>query len=104
MAEAAIAAYDPQAAAARRRYALSRVAIYGTLSVFAAVYILPLLVIIANSFRELPEIVQNGLIGFPHSFSFKAWSAVWNSYCSTTACASRHRGDTCRDITLDTTH
>jgi len=30
--------------------------------------------------------------------------AVWNSYCSTTACASRHRGDTCRDITLDMTH
>ena len=81
MAEAAIATFDPQAAAARRRYALSRVAIYGTLTVFAVVYILPLLVIIANSFRELPEIAQNGLIAFPKSFAFTAWVDAWDTYC-----------------------
>ena len=80
-------AFDPDAAGARRRYALSRVAIYGVLTLFAAVYILPLLVIIANSFRDLPEIAHNGLIAWPQSFSFKAWDIAWNSYCVGGTCA-----------------
>ena len=61
-------AYDRAAAGAARRHILTRVVIYGILTLFAAVYILPLLVVIANSFRELPEISQNGLIAFPKSF------------------------------------
>jgi glucose/mannose transport system permease protein len=35
----------------------------------------------------LPEIIKNGLIGFPHSFSLKAWSAVWSTYCVGGTCA-----------------
>ncbi|MFM0551505.1 hypothetical protein P0D69_11105 [Paraburkholderia sediminicola] len=30
--------------------------------------------------------------------------AVWNSYCSTTACVWRHSGGTRRDISPDMTH
>jgi len=83
------ASFDEDAAAARaaRSYFLGRVAIYAFLSFFAFIYILPLFVIVANSFRELPEIVQNGLIGFPHSFSLKAWSTVWSTYCVGGTCA-----------------
>ena len=64
-------ALDSQARSARLRYSLSRVAIYAFLGVFALIYLLPLFVVVANSFRELPEITQNGLIALPHSFSLK---------------------------------
>ena len=78
---------DAAASLAARRHFLGRVGVYAFLTFFALIYILPLFVIIANSFRELPEIVQNGLIGFPHSFSLKAWSTVWSSYCVGGTCA-----------------
>ena len=58
-----------------------RIGVYSFLTVFGVIYVLPLIVIIANSFRPLPEIVQNGLIGFPHSLSFSAWARAWDSYC-----------------------
>ena len=71
------AAYDAEyVAAARaqaRRYALGRVGVYAFLTLFALIYLLPLFVVVANSFRELPEITQNGLIAFPRSFSLQAW-------------------------------
>ena len=72
---------DIEAAKAARRRILGRVGVYGFLTVFALIYILPLVVIVANSFRELPEIAQNGLIGFPHSLTFKGWIQAWSSYC-----------------------
>ena len=56
------AAHDPEAAAARRRRATTLVAIYGLLALFAFIYLVPLLVVVFNSFRSLPEILQNGLI------------------------------------------
>ena len=63
-----------------------RVAVYAFLGVFALIYLLPLFVIVANSFRELPEIARNGLIAFPHSFSFKAWPQAWAHYCVAGTC------------------
>jgi len=63
------AALDPHAQAARTRYAAYRIAVYAFLTIFALIYLLPLLVIVANSFRELPEITQNGLIAIPRSLS-----------------------------------
>ena len=83
--------YDQSAAGAARRHILTRVVIYGILTLFAAVYILPLLVVIANSFRELPEISQNGLIAFPKSFQFDAWPEAWSTYCIGGTCEGMHR-------------
>ncbi len=42
---------------------------------------------VANSFRDLPEIPRNGLIGFPHTFSSDAWSTAWSTYCVGGTCA-----------------
>jgi glucose/mannose transport system permease protein len=79
-------ALDPQARSANLRYALQRAAIYAFLVVFAVIYLLPLFVVVANSFRELPEITQNGLIAFPRSFSLKAWPQAWAHYCVAGTC------------------
>ena len=68
------------------RYSLSRAAIYAFLTLFALIYLLPLFVVVANSFRELPEIAQNGLIALPRSFSLKAWPQAWAHYCVAGTC------------------
>ncbi len=81
MADTHPAAHDPGAAAASRRYAISRVLIYGILLLFSLVYVIPLLVVVMNSFRDLEEISRNGLISFPESFRLSAWPEAWSTYC-----------------------
>ena len=89
------AAYEAEyLAAARteaRRYALGRIGVYAFLTVFAIIYLLPLFVVIANSFRQLPEITRNGLIAFPRSFSLEAWPRAWAHFCVSGACEGIHR-------------
>jgi len=81
--------YDPLASSgAFRRYS-AKFLIYGTLILFAAYYLLPLLVIVLNSFRELSEISKDGLIGIPKSFSLEYWPMAWSSFCV---------GGTCKGI------
>jgi glucose/mannose transport system permease protein len=73
--------YDRDAAVASRRLLITRIAIYGILGLFALVYIVPLTVVVMNSFRDQPEIARNGLIAFPQSFGIDAWWSAWDSYC-----------------------
>jgi glucose/mannose transport system permease protein len=82
---------DREAARASRRRFGTRFVIYGLLTIFALIYIVPLLVVVANSFREQPEIARNGLINFPQSFSFDAWIAAWDSYCIGGTCEGMKR-------------
>jgi glucose/mannose transport system permease protein len=85
-----IPVHDPEEQTARGRYLANRIAVYGLLTVFASVYMLPLFVVIFNSFRDLPEIAQNGLIAFPRSFTFKSWYDAWNTYCINGTCEGMH--------------
>ena len=92
MVDAALApAVDLEASAAARRHFMGRVGVYGFLTVFAFIYVLPLFVVVANSFRPLPEIIQNGLIGFPHSLSLNAWVQAWSTYCVGGTCEGMKR-------------
>ena len=84
------AALDPHAQAARTRYAAYRIAVYAFLTIFALIYLLPLFVIVANSFRELPEITQNGLIAIPRSLSRAAWPKAWLHHCVAGTCEGIH--------------
>jgi len=87
MADAAMdIAFDSHARAESLRFALRRVGIYAFLGLFALIYLLPLFVVVANSFRELPEITQNGLIALPRSFSLGAWPKAWAHYCVAGTC------------------
>jgi glucose/mannose transport system permease protein len=78
---------DREAAAAGRRWLRGRVLVYAPLTLFGAVYLLPLFVVVLNSFRDLPEIAHNGLIAWPHSFGFHAWREAWSTYCVGGTCA-----------------
>src|SRR5271170_8268377 len=84
-------AFDPLARSASLRYAARRIAIYSFLGFFALIYLIPLFVIVANSFRELPEITRNGLIAIPQSFSLKAWPQAWLHHCVAGTCEGIHR-------------
>ncbi len=86
----ALAAVDPEAGTARRRRLVSRTVIYSFLTFFAAIYLAPLAVVVANSFRSVPEIAHDGLIAFPKSFAFDAWAAAWSTFCVGGTCAGVH--------------
>jgi glucose/mannose transport system permease protein len=85
------ASFDSEAASAKRRHFLGRTVIYTILVVFSLVYILPLFVVVFNSFRTLPEISQNGLIAFPQSFRLDSWPRAWSDYCIGGACNGMQR-------------
>ena len=75
------AAYDPLGSSGTWQRNRVKLVIYGLLILFALIYMLPLWVAIVNSFRDLGDISRNGLIAFPHSFSFNYWTSAWSSFC-----------------------
>jgi glucose/mannose transport system permease protein len=85
MADAA-AFEDLEAGRAARKRALSRAAIYGFLALFALVYLMPLCVVILNSFRTNPEISAKGLIAWPDMLRVDAWPNAWGTYCLNGRC------------------
>ena len=84
-------AVDHEAARASRKFVIGRVVIYFLLSFFALIYIMPLLVVVFNSFRTLPEISANGLIAFPQTFRLDAWPQAWSTFCIGGQCEGMQR-------------
>ncbi len=78
--------HDGEAAGAARNYLFSRIAIYGLLLLFALIYLIPLVVVVMNTFRENVDVGRNGLIAFPRSFTLEAWPKAWGSYCLNGRC------------------
>jgi glucose/mannose transport system permease protein len=87
MASETLIAYDPLATSGTWHRSRAKLGVYLLLGLFAAYYLLPLVVVFLNSFRSLPEIAENGLIAFPRSFSFHAWGEAWSSFCVGGTCA-----------------
>ncbi|HEY9012397.1 MAG TPA: carbohydrate ABC transporter permease, partial [Devosia sp.] len=84
MAEATLAGpavEDREAAVASRRRLISRIVIYGLIGLISIVYIVPLLVVVLNSFRTNQEIGAMGLISLPQSFRLDAWPQAWSDFC-----------------------
>ena len=75
------ATYDPLGAAGTWRRNSAKLIVYALLGLFALCYVLPLCIVVLNSFRDLSDIPRNGLIGLPHSFSLNYWSLAWNKFC-----------------------
>ena len=74
-------AFDPLGEPGTWRRHPAKFVVYGLLGLFALYYVLPLGVVIFNSFRDLPDISRNGLIGLPRSFSLEYRSLAWNKFC-----------------------
>lgn len=65
---------------------LGRIVIYGLLCLFAAIYLLPALIVLSNSFRTALDANQHGIIAFPERFTADAWIYVWTKACVAGTC------------------
>jgi glucose/mannose transport system permease protein len=83
------AGYDPLGTAGTWRRYRAKLVVYALLGLFALYYVVPLAVVVVNSFRSLPDFSRNGLISLPHSFSLEYWSMAWSNFCV---------GGTCKGI------
>ena len=57
---------------------LLRVSIYTVLLLFAAFYLLPLFVMLVNSFKPLDEIRGGNMLALPLAFTVEPWLKAWN--------------------------
>ena len=60
------------------RYRLGRLAIYSILLLCVVFFLLPLYVMISNSFKELSEIRQGNMLNLPEFFTSQPWVKAWN--------------------------
>lgn len=56
-----------------------RTFIYLVLLLFALFYMLPLYVMVVNSFKPLDEITGGGMMNLPQSFTLEPWAKAWSS-------------------------
>jgi len=63
-----------------------RIFIYGTLLLFAAYFLVPLVVMILTSVKSMEDIRTGNLISLPARVTFEAWRTAWDSACIGVAC------------------
>lgn len=71
---------------ARRAQVAGRLVIYGSLMLLAALYLMPLWVMVTTSLKSLDEIYAGSFIGLPQAVTFEAWAKAWSEACIGTAC------------------
>ncbi|MCB2052893.1 MAG: carbohydrate ABC transporter permease [Geminicoccaceae bacterium] len=74
-----------------RRHAQAKFVVYLLLILFALYFLVPLVVVVFNAFRELDDINRVGVLGLPTTTSLEAWSTAWGSMCI---------GGTCEGISI----
>jgi glucose/mannose transport system permease protein len=70
-----------------RSFAPSRALIYLIVTLFAAAYLAPLVVVILNSLRTNEEIAQSSMIGWPQHWAFGNYAMAWSGFCVAETCA-----------------
>ncbi|AVA23062.1 carbohydrate ABC transporter permease [Rhizobium sp. LEGMi198b] len=58
---------------------LTRGLIYAALILFAVYYLLPLYVMLVNSFKPLEEIRQGGMLNLPKTWTIEPWISAWST-------------------------
>ena len=62
-----------------RQSSIVRASIYLCLILFALFYLLPLFVMLVNSFKPLAEITSGNMLAAPQDWTFDAWLSAWSS-------------------------
>lgn len=65
---------------------ISRILIYGVLTLAALFYLLPLIVMLMTSIKDLDEIRSGTLLSLPQSLNFDAWGKAWGTACTGVSC------------------
>ena len=63
-----------------------RIAIWSVLLLFAAVFLLPLYVMVATSLKDMAEVRDGSLLSLPGGLNFAAWHKAWSQACTGTDC------------------
>ncbi|GGJ40711.1 carbohydrate ABC transporter permease [Neoroseomonas lacus] len=74
------------AEAIRRQAPLSRWVIYAVLILFAAFYLVPLLVTVLNSVRTEQDIGSTSVVGWPRELALSNFGKAWGTYCIAQRC------------------
>ena len=61
------------------KFGIGRLALYVVLFVFAIYYLLPLYVMLANSFKPLAEIRQGDMLALPQVWTLDPWRSAWST-------------------------
>jgi glucose/mannose transport system permease protein len=69
-----------------RSFAPSRALIYLIVTLFAAAYLAPLVVVVLNSLRTNEEIAQSSMIGWPEHWAFGNYAMAWSGFCVAETC------------------
>jgi glucose/mannose transport system permease protein len=80
---------SPRAATARSFVSsrtVTRVVIYGLLLLFAAIYLMPLYVMIVTSFKTLDEVRDGNMLQLPQQFTVAPWINAWGEACIGLTC------------------
>jgi glucose/mannose transport system permease protein len=70
-----------------RAFSPSRLLIYLVVSLIAAAWLVPLVVVVLNSLRTNEEIVQTSMIGWPRLWAFSNYLTAWSNFCVAQTCA-----------------
>ena len=65
----------------------NRILIYFLVSLIAAAYLVPLLVVLLNSLRTAEEIAQTSMIGWPKQWAWGNYVVAWGDFCVAQTCA-----------------
>ena len=65
---------------------INRILIYSLLSFAALFYLLPLVVMLITSLKDLEEIRTGTLLSLPESLNFDAWGKAWGTACTGVSC------------------
>ena len=66
--------------------AFQRFAIWSVLLLFAAVFLVPLYVMVATSLKDMDEVRDGSLLSLPGHLNFDAWHKAWSQACTGTDC------------------
>jgi len=64
-----------------------RLLIYLVVSLIAAAYLVPLVVVVLNSLRTAEEIAQTSMIGWPKQWAWSNYVTAWTDFCVAQSCA-----------------
>ncbi|MBI1218626.1 MAG: ABC transporter permease subunit [Rhodobacteraceae bacterium] len=74
-------------AASRLRRAIAvRIAIYVALTLAAALFLVPLLIMVLTSFKTMDEIRSGTIFDLPHALDWTAWLKAWSGACTGLDC------------------
>lgn len=78
--------FDPLATGGIAGRVRAKAVVYGLLALFAAFYLLPILIVALNSFRELAEINRTGFFAVPQALTAEPWRVALTEFCLSGTC------------------